>query len=327
MSDGISHGERENTHDDNSIQARLMRNANIITEDKEIKKEGVVSAPVEVKRVENKYIADGKLCLGLIYDGEIHRDVSTSDFDGEAKAEMFRPDSKKNPNKAVTRILAKCVKNIGPYNRDDMKESKWLDIIRHLSIPDSDHLLLMIASSSKRKSQDIRVTCDNPDCGHEYEVSLTPEDIEVFEPASHLEISESGKYILRLIGEDPELDAVVEIPNRIDAEVIGGLNIKNAYRANLVMWNRMTKSINGTQIRSNGLSDDEFAKLDSDLLDEFMTIWMTELPGPERLHFTECEECGEELSFTFSVESFLFRDPKSLTNALKKKRDSRKVKR
>ncbi len=262
---------------------------------------------------------EDQLVLGLVYEGKRYKNIIVKKYDGDAKSEAFRKDARKNSGKLLTYVLAQVIVQIGPFSREvvigESGEAAWLEIIKQLSNPDSEHALLLSLQKTTKRRVGIELKCDNTEagCDHEFEARVSVDDIKVFYPEKDLLTDESGRYLFELKDEsgDTPLDVLLAIPNRLDSEQIAASYErdpeKNDMKAQLMLWDRMLRHKVGS--RTSDIS--YFRKLDSDSLEEFMRLLSTELPGPQRWHLTQCPSCEQDLLFQVPLQNFLSQDQKT----------------
>ena len=264
-----------------SIQDRLNRGVVPEIPESNMKKVAVLPSSGDL---------EGELTLGLIVNGERHQRIVVSKMYGEAKAQVFRKEVRRNPAKGITRLIAKLVKQIGPYSRIEFEKKKdevgWLNIIRRLTVPCTEEIFLLMAKASKKKPIKRDVVCDS--CEEKFEISISPNDIEILEPEGEIEITSSGRFVIKLENEDPYLDARIMIPNRHDSEMISGMKEKNEMKLVSGLWNRCILEVNGVTKDENDPYADVYLGLDDDVAEEFALSWDISMPGPQSVYFMEC---------------------------------------
>jgi len=279
-----SEGNNDNYEDDVPIEKLTVKN------DKNER-----SFPCDFRERRKKV----SLPVGLYYREELFYDVEIQKMTGVVRSDLADKDVKSNSAKTVDVLLHNCVVKIGELEK--LTSRMFTD----MTVPDRDFLTYCIRILSMGNYVPTTLTC--PACEEPLEPQVDLSLIEVFTAEEKGWRLQSGDWVKEIIDEDLEIDGLIRLPNGRIAERIAPIRKHNVYKADYEMFSEIVLEMNGKKLPTA----DEFQNMDVDILD-FIDHWLLQnVPGPERVHYIICSECGGRIPTDFRSADFLFRTLRS----------------
>lgn len=196
-------------------------------------------------------------------DGVIHKEFQVREMNGSDEEAISKKEIKSNGAKILRTLIARCCTRIGTYERDDMKESKWIDIIQSLSVGDQDYIILKIRELSLGDEIESKYECPDPECKESIHTTVTIDELEIepfdgmFEIPFELPkgyVDKDGKVLKK---------GKLRHPNGLDREVLDSIARKNVGLANTLMLSRCITELEGIKVyddlvRSLSLKDRQY---------------------------------------------------------------------
>jgi hypothetical protein len=231
-------------------------------------------------------------------NGELHRDFTIRDLDGEDEEVIAKKENQTNGSKVVRVILERCIERIGIYEKSKMPSKKWLNIIQSLLIGDQDYAVMQIRKESLGEEMGIKNIC--PYCKEKLKTIIDIDEIKTLPFIGAREIS------FELPKGYTDKDGVVHkngkmrLPNGLDREILDPVARRNLGSANTLLLTRLITEFEGLKIHDGllkkmSIRDREYLL---SLLDENKF-------GPDMRIEVTCSTCGETFESASSVENFI----------------------
>lgn len=181
-------------------------------------------------------------------DGVIHKEFEVREMNGSDEEAISRKEIKSNGAKILRTLIARCCIRIGAYVKEDMKESKWIDIIQSLSVGDQDYILMKIRAVSLGEEIENKYFCPNSDCKEEIIMTASLDELEIVPFDGLFEIpfelpngfkNKEGKILRK---------GKLRHPNGLDREVLDNIAKQNIGRANTLMLSRCITELEGIKV-------------------------------------------------------------------------------
>lgn len=196
-------------------------------------------------------------------DGVVHKEFEVREMNGSDEEAIAKKEIKSNGAKILRTLIARCCTRIGTYVKEDMKESKWIDIIQSLSVGDQDYIILKIREASLGEEIEGKYECPDPDCKTPIEMTVNTNELEIvpfdglFEIPFELPkgfVDKDGKVLKK---------GKLRHPNGLDREVLDNIAKQNVGRANTLMLSRCITELEGIKVyddlvRSLSLKDRQY---------------------------------------------------------------------
>lgn len=181
-------------------------------------------------------------------DGNIHKEFEVREMNGSDEEAISKNEIKSNGAKVLRTLIARCCTRIGTYNKADMKDSKWIELIQSLSVGDQDYIILKIREISLGEEIESKYECPNSDCKEEIITTVTLDELEItpfdglFEIPFELPkgfVDKDGNVLKK---------GKLRHPNGLDREVLDNIARKNVGLANTLMLSRCILELEGIKV-------------------------------------------------------------------------------
>lgn len=233
-------------------------------------------------------------------DGIIHKEFEVREMNGSDEEAISKKEIKINGAKILRTLIARCCNRIGNYYKDEMKESKWIEIIQSLSVGDQDYIILKIREASLGGEIEGSYKCPHPECNTDILTTVDTEELEIvpfdglFEIPFELPNGHKDKdgNILK--------KGKLRHPNGLDREVLDNISKKNIGLANTLMLSRCVIELEGTKVY-----DDLIRGLSVKDRKYLMNLFNEHKFGVNLEVEVECPNCFETFKASLNAVNFI----------------------
>lgn len=233
-------------------------------------------------------------------EGNLHTDFELREMNGTDEEAISKPAIKSNGGKIVRVLLERCCVRIGTIYKEDVKASKWQEIIQSLAIGDQDIMLLRLRQISLGEEIETQYECPDENCKTKINLFVDVDELTINpfkgEDIIEFDLPKGGALKDGTIVKRGKL----RLPNGLDREALDSVIRKNVGQANTLMLTRCITELEGTAIhddfvRNLSMKDRNYL---NDLLKENSF-------GVDMSVEVECPECYETFKASLNAVNFL----------------------
>jgi len=234
---------------------------------------------------------------GARIGGMVHRDIVITEMTGEDEENISRPEVAGNGGKAITVLLANCVKKLGtiPVTQD---------LIQNLLIGDRDFLMIKLRILSIGDDYTIDVVC--PSCKSKFGIAINMNDLVVKEMPDNA----PTKYPFTLKKGYKDSDGHIHtkgsmgLPTGVEQEYLSTESAaRNPGVAATQLLTRCCVELGTLRV----INTDVVRKLSSTDRNIMADILTKNMPGPDLSASVDCPSCKNEWIHALQASSFFAR--------------------
>lgn len=231
-------------------------------------------------------------------DNVLHKTFTLREINGKDEEALNKGEIKKNPSKAVTLLLTRCVTSIGTVTPKSVGAKKWEDIIKSLYVGDQDFMILMLRKISISDEIEVRHEC--PHCKQKLQSFISVDELEIIpfkgEHTINFELPRGYKDKSGVVHKK----GTMRLPTGLDREILTPLAKNNEAKANTVMLTRLCKFADGMPISDDVMSD--LVLKDREYLTKLLA---DNTFGLDLSIEITCDSCGETFRGNLNVVNFM----------------------
>lgn len=233
-------------------------------------------------------------------NGNIHKDFEIREMNGTDEEAISKKEIKSNGARIIRTLLSRCCLRIGSYEKAEMKDNKWTEIIQSLAVQDQDYMLLKLREVSVGDTIESKHICPDEDCKEEIIVEVDIDELEIkpYDGVDEFEFELPKGY------RDKEGNILkkgkLRHPNGLDREILDGVARKNLGHANTLMLTRCITELEGKKV-----DDDMIRNLSMKDRNYLLEVMKEHDFGVNLVVDVECPTCYETFKATLNAVNFI----------------------
>ena len=244
-----------------------------------------------------------ELPLGVIRDGEVHKDVVLTPMTAKIRRLLTTKESQKNPSVGISKLILSCCESIGGLTPS-------IQLISGLTTGDRDFILLRLRMISLGDDVTAQMTC--PRCSDELTFDFNLPKIEIMRLTKDKDFEiEDNVPIVTLTNDDLGLVVRMRLPTGYDQEAISKQVTKDPVGAGYRLYTRLIQT--WTKSGQDEINPNSIDFIDNLPLPEIDWLEMASrkaMPGPNWLVHMTCDVCSKSTLLDLSDSDFLFKTPR-----------------